>query len=331
MSGGAKIIPFASRCGLKFGIHLGGVSEVHQELVTGKPDVPEEIIRVLDLLQGEKQLLMRTYLGFTGSDQDNQVAGASSLPDLARYGSRGRKLDLVLSNWDRRGDLPAWIAFIENTIERYGEYLGCLQICEEPNLYEYPGDGRFGYAVDNVLTGVICARQKMKQLGLSANVGFNAVPGSDPNDGFWREMTRRMNSSFVNCLDYVGLNFYPDTTTPLTGEMSREVRNVLTDFRENTLQQAGIPGSVPIHICENGWPTGPCRYYTRQADLIEQMVRAVHELHGKLNITHYELFSLRDADTANPEPNHQFGILRDDYSPKPAFGTYRQLIAELGT
>jgi len=53
-------------------------------------------------------------------------------------------------------------------------------------------------------------------------------------------------------------------------------------------------------------------------------------LRGKLNITTYELFCLRDADTANPDPNHQFGILRDDYSPKPAFETYRKLVAELG-
>jgi hypothetical protein len=53
-------------------------------------------------------------------------------------------------------------------------------------------------------------------------------------------------------------------------------------------------------------------------------------LRGKLNITHYELFSLRDADTANPDLNHQFGIMRDDYSPKPAFESYRKLIEEFG-
>jgi hypothetical protein len=112
--------------------------------------------------------------------------------------------------------------------------------------------------------------------------------------------------------------------------MPCEVSKTITEFRERTLREAGIPASVPIHICENGWPTGPYRYYTRQADLIEQMVRTVYDMRSKLNITHYELFSLRDADTANPDPNHQFGILRDDYSPKPSFETYKRLIAELG-
>jgi hypothetical protein len=174
------------------------------------------------------------------------------------------------------------------------------------------------------------ARQRIRQLGLSASVGFNAVPCSSPGDAFWTEMERRMDNSFINSVDYVGLNFYPDVGTPLVGDMETEVTNVLTDFREETLRSVGIPGSVPIHICENGWPTGPCRYYTRQAEHVEETIRTVHKLRCTLNITHYELFSLRDADTANPDCNHQFGILRDDYSPKPAFEIYRKLIAELG-
>jgi hypothetical protein len=327
---GAKIIPFHSRSGLQFGIYLGGVSEAHHELATGKPDVPDEINRTLDLLQGDKHFLVRTYLGFTGSEEDAERVALPSMPDLARYTWRGRKLDLVLSNWDRRGNLSQWVEFIENAIDRFGPYIGCLQICEEPNLYDYPGDGRFGYAVNNILAGVKAARQAIKQRALSASVGFNVVPCSDPNDSFWRELARRMDHSFINSLDYVGLNFYPDVAVPLVGPLAKEVAGVLTEFREQTLQAAGIPASVPIHICETGWPTGPNRYYTRQAELIDQSVRCVQEVRGKLNITGYELFCLRDADTANPDLNHQFGILRDDYSPKPAFETYRKLVAELG-
>jgi len=35
-------------------------------------------------------------------------------------------------------------------------------------------------------------------------------------------------------------------------------------------------------------------------------------------------------DLTDPDLLSQFGLLRDDYSPKPAFERYRQLIAELG-
>ncbi len=42
---------------------------------------------------------------------------------------------------------------------------------------------------------------------------------------------------------------------------------------------------------------------------------------------HYEYFDLRDVESTRPE--FQFGLLCDDYTPKPAFDRYRQLIAEL--
>lgn len=56
----------------------------------------------------------------------------------------------------------------------------------------------------------------------------------------------------------------------------------------------------------------------------------MHALRAELNITHWELFTLRDADSSRNDLFHRFGVLRDDYSPKPAFHTLRRLIAELG-
>jgi hypothetical protein len=47
-------------------------------------------------------------------------------------------------------------------------------------------------------------------------------------------------------------------------------------------------------------------------------------------ITHWELFTLRDADSSRDGMFYRFGILRDDYSRKPAFARLRTLIAELG-
>ena len=61
-----------------------------------------------------------------------------------------------------------------------------------------------------------------------------------------------------------------------------------------------------------------------------ERIRTVHALRAELNITHWELFTLRDADSSKDDLFHRFGILRDDYSRKPAFHTLRRLIAELG-
>ena len=330
----SKVLPFRSAAslpveGLQFGIYPGGALGGVNELATGKPDKPDEINRALDLLQGSRPFVVRSYLRFNGNSEEANLGNLPPLADLAQYTWNGRKLDLVLSNWDARGTIKGWAQFIQNVIGRYGVYIRSLQICEEPNLYDYPGDGRFPHAVEAVVTGVVAAQQRLRQAGIAASVGFNAVPCIDPNDGFWRTIAKKVNPEFIRSLDYVGLNFYPDVNEPMVGELSRAAAEVLTEFREGTLARAGIPASVPIHISENGWPTGPHRYYTRQADLLDQVVRTVYRLRGKLNITQYELFALRDADTGNPNVFQQFGILRDDYSPKPAFNVYRKLIAEL--
>jgi exo-beta-1,3-glucanase (GH17 family) len=86
---------------------------------------------------------------------------------------------------------------------------------------------------------------------------------------------------------------------------------------------------VPIHVAENGWPTGPERSYGQQAEAIESIIRTINDYRGNYNVTHYELFDLRDADSSNPGMFSQFGILHDDYTPKPAFEVYRKLVEEL--
>lgn len=63
--------------------------------------------------------------------------------------------------------------------------------------------------------------------------------------------------------------------------------------------------------------------------MLEATLHAVHELRAELNVTHWELFTLRDANSSKEDMFYRFGVLRDDYSPKPAFGVLRDLIAEL--
>jgi hypothetical protein len=86
-------------------------------------------------------------------------------------------------------------------------------------------------------------------------------------------------------------------------------------------------GHLPLHITEHGWPTGPERTPQRQAAAIRDVIETVLELKDQLRIDAYELFSLRDADSGNPDLFHQFGIMTDAYEPKPAFDVFKDLIA----
>jgi hypothetical protein len=118
--------------------------------------------------------------------------------------------------------------------------------------------------------------------------------------------------------------------------ISQRVDRILRDLRTRDLPQAGIATSTPIRITENGWPTGTnplngaSRTDEHQAEVIDTVIRTVGALAAELNVSHYMLFGLRDADSTRPDPFHQFGILRDDYTPKPAFEVFKALVRQLG-
>jgi hypothetical protein len=138
-------------------------------------------------------------------------------------------------------------------------------------------------------------------------------------------------ADFAAAVDYAGIDMYPDVFGPrfAVPELPGAVSWILRTFREHMLPIAGIGAGTPIRICENGWPTGQDRPDAVQAQVLETTLRTVHELRSELNVTHWELFTLRDADSSSGDLFHQFGVLRDDYTPKPAFGVLRDLIAEL--
>jgi hypothetical protein len=46
-------------------------------------------------------------------------------------------------------------------------------------------------------------------------------------------------------------------------------------------------------------------------------------------VTDYRWFDLRDHNTSSENFQHHYGLLRDDYSPKPAFEAYRRLVNDL--
>ena len=104
----------------------------------------------------------------------------------------------------------------------------------------------------------------------------------------------------------------------------------MSALRECFTPVAGIPATVPLHIEENGFPTSePTRTYARQAQIAENMIRTFHDYSGNYNLHDYRWFNLRDGDSTSPNFQQQYGIMRDDYTPKPAFDVYAGLIREL--
>ena len=320
-----------SATGLTFGIYPLSAAGTPLGLATGPQDDYERISLAMRELGGGKRLAPRVYLIYYGPEsQEKNFALAD------RYRQAGLLGDLVIGCMQEKEiDLDGWRGFVREVVRRYGPILTSLQVTNEPNLSFM--EGSKSYVWRALIEGMTAAKAEARTLSLSLSVGFGSVPESPMAvSRFWERLAEMGGMAFAEAVDFVGHNFYVDVfeDEPLDiKEVPDAVEQTLRDLRKRLLAM-GI--AAPIRVTENGWPTGRnpltglLRPYERQTEMLETVIRTVYRLRGELNITHYLLFGLRDADSANEELFHQYGIMRDDYTPKPAYYTFQNLIEKLG-
>jgi len=315
---------------LTFGVYPFGLAGGPDGVAAGAADDFGQIRRLLRILQGDgAELLVRTYVAWSGANSTDTALG--QIADLVGTGLRW---DLVLAYRDRQTDIAAWTEFVSRVVVEFATDLAALQVTGEANLTGIPdaGDGAYPGAAEALVHGMSAAATAKRQRALKVPIGFAVVPEREPAAGtFWPAVAALGGSLFQACVDYVGIDMYPDVFGGriLQADLDPAVDAILRTLRHKALPLAGIDGSTPIRVCENGWPTGPGRPEYRQAEVLDTVLRAVHARRHELNVTHWELFALRDADSTRADPFHQFGVVRDDYCPKPAFERLRQTFAEL--
>lgn len=86
---------------------------------------------------------------------------------------------------------------------------------------------------------------------------------------------------------------------------------------------AGVPESTPIHVTETGWPTDADRDEETQRVVLGTVADAACDT--GVGVTAHEFFELRDG-RSDAGGISGFGLLRDDYTPKPASHAIRELI-----
>jgi hypothetical protein len=276
----------------------------------------------------------RSYLSAANDAQEEREH--RRLVDL--YTGRGFGVEIVIRY--RRDDDPGGFArFVRGVVTRFGDnpLVRGFQVTNEVNFAASgdSSDGVYAGARDALIQGVIAAKDEARKRGYSQlRIGFNwfyrTQPGNE--DEFWAYLREHGGKRFVRALDWVGLDVYPGTFFPpaappaSTGDF---VVNAMSQLRDCFMDDAGIPESVPIHVEENGYPTGPGRTYADQRTALESMLGAVNAYRANYNVTNYFWFDLRDADSASPNFQQQYGLMLDDYSPKPAFGAFRSLVSKL--
>lgn len=315
---------------LTFGVFPFGLAGGPSGVAAGPADDFGQVRPLLRTLQGDgPDLLVRAYVGWSGAGSTDAALGR--IDALVRTGLRW---DLVLAYRDRQAGLNAWTDFVRQVVAGFGAELAAIQVTSEANLTGIPdaGDGAYPGAVEALVHGLAAATAAKRAHSLGVAIGFAVVPEPEPVTGaFWPAVAALAGPRLRDWVDYVGIDMYPDV---FGGRIERAglipaVDGILRTLRRQALPLAGVGDSTPIRVCENGWPTGPGRPEHEQADVLDTVLRAVHARRRELNVTHWELFALRDADSARANPFHQFGVVRDDYSPKPAFERLRQTFAEL--
>ena len=326
---------------LRFGINPAGEAGALGPRVEPVPEDRRRTLQALAALRGSGPFYVRLNRFFWSEG----AAGIRRFLSLSRrYTRHGYLVELQLRYHprpDQEGDIDAWVRFVRRVVRRFGpdEGVRSIQVTNEVNFLPIApdaSDSAYDGAREALVRGVIAADAVAERRGFDQlKIGFNWPYRSDPlsERSFWNEIADRGGERFVDALDWVGLDAYPGTVFPPIelGDGYRDgIVNAMSVLRECYMPIAGIPDEVPIKVEENGYPTlEPVRSYAEQVSAMRQMIGAVHEFRGTYNVTDYRWFDLRDHRTSSLNFQHQYGLLRDDYTPKPAFAAYRELVDRL--
>jgi len=332
---------------LRFGIYPGGPAGSVNPKAPPRPEDPAKRLGALQGLRGDQPFVVRLYSGWTGDARADDVSGWLD-DEIRQYTAAGLEVELAVRYKPDAADAgtspAAFAEYVRGLVRRYGADPGftSLQVTNEANLTGAPGasDGAFAGAARALVAGVIAAKDEARGDGYQQlRVGFNWAYDERPaaSSAFWQQLGRIGGATFARSVDWVGLDSYPGTWSPqlalspiVPARAAAAVQDALRTLRDCYLPMAGIGRSATLHVAENGFPTAAGRGDDMQADVLEAMVRAVDAVRAAYGVSDYRWFDLRDSSTADESIESHYGITRDDYTPKPAYGVYRDLIAELG-
>jgi hypothetical protein len=324
---------------LRFGIYPGGPAG--QLGPVPAPSVPEDQGKIFSALERLRPPggpftvhLYRAYMSPEREAEDEE----EHRRQVELYTSRGYGVEIVI-RYRRDNDAAGFAEFVRGVVRRFGSnpLVRGFQVTNEVNLTFSPdsSDGAYAASRDALIQGVIAAKDEARARRYEqVKIGFNWVYRTDPGNErqFWEYLGSAGGERFVRSLDWVGLDAYPGTFFPPRTEPSTTgdlMVHALSTLRKCSMPMAGIPDSVPIHVEENGYATGPDRPYEDQRVAAERMLDALDLYARVYGVTDYFWFDLRDADSSSPNFQQQYGVMRDDYTPKPAFEVLRDRFARM--
>ena len=326
---------------LRFGITPGaaGTAGVTQGVVVERDE--ERLTAALGQLRGRRELVLRLNRLFW-ADGDEGIARFAAL--VGRYARAGLRSEVQLRYHPpegAEGDIDAWEAWVRQAVRTLGAHPAVVgfSVTNEANFPVSPNtsDGAYDGVVDALVRGIAAAHDELRAMGrgglsLGFNVAWRYTPDSDA--AFWQEVGEKATPAFRRALTYVGLQVYPGLVWPPAPLPDRtageEVAEALTLVRTCFMPQAGLGPRTQLWVSENGYATNLGRTEASQAADLETTLAAVHAYSGELGVTDYRYFNLRDNTSTGTDLFAAVGLLRDDHTPKPAFGVMRDAVRATG-
>ena len=304
------------------------------------PERPTLRDAALRRLAGHRAFVLRLNRLF----ESGGAKAIAQFATLARhYGRLGLQVELQVRYHPtaaQNGNMADWLAFVRGVVRRFGpmRFVTDLQITNEVNVTFSPNtsDGSYRNAETALIRGVIAAktlarRRHFRQLRIGFNYAWRFDPHADAQ--FWNTLRTQGGAALRRDTDFVGVDIYPGTYVPpqpAIVNLGDALLEGLAQVRKCYMPMGGFTARTPLHIEETGWPTGPGRSEAAQNQAVQAIVGTVNAYRGTYHITDLRWFDLRDNNSSDPDFESQFGLMRDNYSPKPAFATYRQLVARWG-
>jgi hypothetical protein len=333
---------------LRFGIDPGLAGSAGGLQLASTPDAAARDEAAVRALRPPGRLLVVRLNRLFWSDGEAGIARFRELVhDYARSGFEVELQVRYHPTKSENGDIAAWTRWVRHVVDVFGPDRSVVDmtITNEVNLNVSPNtsDGSYANARDALIQGIEAAhdealRHRFHQLSFGFTYAYRWDPQSDA--AFFTYLHTVGGAALQRALGFVGVDFYPGSFYPPTlagTTYAGAMAEALGTLRDCFLPMAGIGRSTPLWLTETGVPTGATESPAAQADALGQLVHAAASLSGTYGLTDFRWFDLRDANSTPigslPGAALTFatdGLLTDTYARKPAFATYRELIAALG-
>jgi hypothetical protein len=322
---------------LLFGIYPGGPAGGASG---SNPDnVSNDLAAVKQLDSSDAPFMVHLYAEYYGPGSYTAAQEIGS--EVQAFAKAGFQVELVLAYRPTdeipATDVPGFASWTQATLASLGRYLTYLQVTNEANVSgnSSSNDGAYPGAESALIRGVEAAKSYITAHSQAIKVGFNwSYNASVSSKTFWSYLSSAGGSTFEKDVNWVGIDVYPGTWQSLPGSLSfsAAVSTVMSQAIHSTrstyMPLAGLGAGVPIQITETGYPTGPGRTYAMQETALEAEVSAVVAARTADDVSAIQVFDLRDAITNSTIFEDQYGLMTDQWAPKPAFADYERLIAQ---